>query len=164
MIGSLYLLVADDADALNMNGDTPALELAGYNRGRAPPASAVLERQAIPTTSPQVRGAEEQHVASSNAGRRKVATFLNKMGDVLGSPPRGLRQEDMRESRAQLYPVVPGEGQRAAGLAATADTYSAMRSASRAASSRGDSISTPPGSRSVSPRPRAATLPSRNLP
>lgn len=157
MIGSLYLILFDGTTTAgrSVNKSVVSLDERGRGRFRSPVATLTLD----PALSEHNEG-DQGATSRGNAGRRRVANFLDRMGYVLGSTPQGLRQDYMRTSRATAYPVIPGENMRTRELEATSRSYLAMRSASRAASSRNESSSTPPPVRSTSPRPRAAALPS----
>lgn len=158
MIGSLYLIFAVDADS-DIKPDSKArAPLQSQARGRERASLAVQHFEEIHRAAGTL--SEDERSSRGTASRRKVATFLNKMGDVLGSPPRALTEEELAESRAEEFPSLPGdvEALRMENFDRTVQKYSAMRSASRAASCRERSSSSPRRSRSGSPQSPGAAL------
>lgn len=186
VLGSIYLLLADDVDAV-IRDEQPEECTCGYqhnvyrqqSRGRSVPKTqsssshprigspaseetGILPLHEQPTANSTPDETQHPPRRTSNAGRYKVAKFLNKMGDALGNPPRGLVEDQVLMDDAYTFPTVPAEALRDGHLQETMATYSSMvdHSQSRAPSARGSSPSSPRTSRSRSPN-RASTLPTR---
>jgi hypothetical protein len=78
-------------------------------------------------------------VPADRGGRRKVAQFMHKVGDYMGTPGQSRFDNPSYRRDYNNYPTIPGQEFRDAGLANTERLYSSgrlSRSASRASDMR----------------------------
>ena len=175
VLGSVYLLAMRDEEPKQCDcehssrtrsrgrrpSDRPPMPILGSDGTRNPSVGGPMVTDDTPGTT---GGPPRQGV--NNAGRNMVAQVLNRMGDVLGTPPRSLLQDQVLGPDAYTFPQVPAEIYRDGNLRDNMTIYETMvenHSRSRSTSVRGSSPSSPRTSRSRSPNRanRATTLPTR---
>lgn len=90
-------------------------------------------------------------IPADRGGRRKVAQFMSKVGDYMGTPGHGQFDTSSFRRDANTYPTIPGEQFRAEGLTDTERRYNSGR-LSRSASRASDVQVFDPSSHDYAPR------------